>query len=72
VGVLGVILEIYDGVEGEAASRIGTRHRLCLVRRESRLVLLLDPIEMPVEFLLPDRLFRVLTEPLLGQEKRVE
>ncbi len=72
VGVLGVILEIYDGVEGERASRVGTGRRLHLVRRESELVLLLEPVKMPVQMLLPGQFFRELTEPLVGREKRVE
>lgn len=72
VGVLGVILEIYDGVEGETASRVRTRRRLYLVRRESELVLLLEPVKMLVQVLLPGQLFRELTEPLIGRGKRVE
>jgi hypothetical protein len=81
VDILGVILEIYDGVEGETASRVGTRRRLYLVRfvrRKSESVLLLElvfplePVKMPVQMLLPGQLFEVLTKPLVGREERVE
>lgn len=84
VGVLGVILEIHDGVEREAASRVRTRHRLDLVRltrlvrRRSELILLPELVfppesfKMPVQVLLPGQFFRVLTEPFVGCKKRVE
>lgn len=61
VGVLGVILEIYDSVKGETVSRVRTRRRLDLVRlvrRESEPVLLLErffplePVKIPVQVLL--------------------
>jgi hypothetical protein len=61
VGVLGVILEIHDSVEGETASRVRTRHRLDLirsVRRKSEPVFPLEPFKMPVQVLLPGQLFR--------------
>src|SRR5438034_8444320 len=80
VDVLGILLEIYDGVEGETTSQVRTQRRLYLVRLVRcknepvlllELVFPLEPVKMPVQVLLPGQLFEVLTKPLVGREEWV-
>ena len=67
--VLGGILEIYDDVEEETASRVRTQRRLYLVRliwRKSELVLSfelifpLEPFRMSVQIMLSEQLFIIM------------